>query len=834
METKRVLSIIFSILFIGAFAFVLSWGIINFNKVQDGLSGTGVYTKEDVDNAYKDGYSTALKNEKEYSELIDSYRDTITAQTDQISQLNSQVALLTNNNRDYANQILNLNEQKNSLEEQVENLSVIKISNQNTINDLNSQILILQKEVSDLQNSNFNYAQEIAQKNSQISNLQNSVNQLQKTNELNIHTINSLNNQITILNSQISEMSLQIQNNSNNVTSLNNKISELEKSIAYYEQYISNLENGEQVVATFEFDGSVYNIQIVNANSTLSVTTPNSTDYVVFNFWTINGEQIDLSTYRITQNIKIIADVTYNYDVNFMIENSLYDNQIITKNGFATLPINPIKVGYEFDGWTINGVDIIDPTSIQINSKTIFIAKFTKLHTVNFVYEDSIISTQSIRNGNFASNISIDNTVYKKFNGWTVNGTIINLDSYKIVADTTLIADIIYSYDVQFLVNGEIFDSQIIRNNEYASIPISTPVLSGFKFLGWSLNGIDLVDISSFSITNNTQFIAIFIEQVGFDSNVYSYAYSGSYGMQDLYSAKYNNYSIGYYDKKLYFLDTNTNVVESYNFVQIKDIYVYGNYVYANDYSKPTLYRFNILDKTYETVYTYSQHTVRSKSTSSNDVITYIYNDIVYIFGYKSTSTSSSVAYTTYNLNTKSFSTQVDVSSTSGLTCPYQSYQICLFNNNLYFTISNSSSKTYYVFCLNTTNNSYTLSNKLDFNITSYVYDVFTDNKNVYVLTKNGIFRYNISENNFVITDCPYYSAGSTYFYCLNDVLFVRHYNSGTYELYIYNFDTNKSIQLSDSPFTSVLVVSHISDNMYIIYGKVGSAHKYTYYWLAD
>ena len=42
METKKVLGIIFSVLFIGAFAFVLSWGIINFNKVQDGLSGTGV------------------------------------------------------------------------------------------------------------------------------------------------------------------------------------------------------------------------------------------------------------------------------------------------------------------------------------------------------------------------------------------------------------------------------------------------------------------------------------------------------------------------------------------------------------------------------------------------------------------------------------------------------------------------------------------------------------------------------------------------------------------------------------------------------------------------
>ena len=133
METKKVLSIIFSILFICAFGFVLSWAIINFNKVQDGLSGTGVFTKEDVDNAYKDGYSTALKNEKEYTNLIDSYRDTITSQTDQISNLNSQVSILTNENKDYSNLIINLENQKLNLESQVVNLTLIKNNNEATI-----------------------------------------------------------------------------------------------------------------------------------------------------------------------------------------------------------------------------------------------------------------------------------------------------------------------------------------------------------------------------------------------------------------------------------------------------------------------------------------------------------------------------------------------------------------------------------------------------------------------------------------------------------------------------------------------------------------------------
>ena len=476
METKKVLGIIFSILFICAFGFVLSWGIINFNKVKDGMSGTGVYTKDDVDKAYKDGYSTALDNEKSYTELIDSYRDTITAQTDQISQLNSQVTVLTNSNKDYTQQIINLESQKVSLEEQVDNLSTIKTNNETTINDLTSQIVILQKEVSDLQNSNYNYSQEIAQKNSQISNLQNSVLQLQKTNELNVETINNLNSQITNLNSQISEMSLQIQNNSANVSYLNNKISELEQSVSYYERYISSLENGEQVVATFEFNGSVYSIQIVAPNSTLSVTNPTSTDYVIFNYWTVAGDKIDLSTYKITKNTKIVADVTQKYDVKFMVDNTEFNKQLVVKNGNVVLPSNPTKNGYEFDGWTINGVDIIDPTTINVNSNTTFIAKFTKLYNVTFMSDNSLYSTEVVRSGNY---VTIPENPTKSggytFVGWTINGdTLIDLSTKTILSDIVFTAKfemLVIDLDGNNLFNYSTYETIVFdyytNNNEY-------------------------------------------------------------------------------------------------------------------------------------------------------------------------------------------------------------------------------------------------------------------------------------------------------------------------------------------------------------------------------
>ena len=66
METKKVLTIVFSLLIVFAFGFVLTWGIINFNKVKDGMSGTELYTNEDIEKSYQDGYDTALKDKDEY------------------------------------------------------------------------------------------------------------------------------------------------------------------------------------------------------------------------------------------------------------------------------------------------------------------------------------------------------------------------------------------------------------------------------------------------------------------------------------------------------------------------------------------------------------------------------------------------------------------------------------------------------------------------------------------------------------------------------------------------------------------------------------------------
>ena len=507
--TRKILTIIFSVLIIGVFAFLLTWGIINWSKVKEGMAGNGLYTQEDVQNAYEDGYHTALSDKEEYEKLINSYRDTITTQNDLISQYTSEAIALNNTIKDYQWQVLSLNEEKITLETQIETLNTINASNEARISELNGQIASLSNQVLILQANKDDNERQIKQLNEQIANLQALNTQLQETNELNLKTINGLNAQIASLNNQIAELTLQMQNSSSVVNALNAKIAELQKSVNYYEQFIAALESGEQVVATFEFDGSVYSIQIVNKNSLLTVATPPSTAYVIFNGWTVNGEPINLETYRITQNTRIIADITYKYEVNFMVDGANHNSQIVLKDSKVTPPVNPAKSGYVFEGWTIDGNTVIDLTTYKVTQNVTFTAKFTKLYSVVFKYEGTTLSNQTIKSGSYATAPQTTSTTYKVFNGWKVNGAAVNVDEYRITSDTVFIADITYKYDVKFVADGKTHNTQVVEKYGKPTTP-TNPTKAHYTFVGWSLDGVNTIDVSKYMIIENTTFTAIF------------------------------------------------------------------------------------------------------------------------------------------------------------------------------------------------------------------------------------------------------------------------------------------------------------------------------------
>lgn len=186
--------------------------------------------------------------------------------------------------------------------------------------------------------------------------------------------ITDLNNKIIELNGQSIKLSLEIQNNQNLISSLNYKISQLETTISVYETFIASIIPEEKVIASFSFDNSIINLQVVAKGSKVSIDDP-STDYVTLNYWTVDGVQVDLNDYTLDNNTVFVANVSYSFDVKFVSDSQVVESQIVQFGAFASAPLeNPFKAGYDFQGWSLDGVSVVDVTEVPITDHTSFVA----------------------------------------------------------------------------------------------------------------------------------------------------------------------------------------------------------------------------------------------------------------------------------------------------------------------------------------------------------------------------------------------------------------------------------------------------------------------------
>ena len=465
------------------------------------------YTAEEIQHSYDKGFDDGNVSQTELTAEVSYYKTLVDEYEAEVQSLNKEISNLVVLKNQNEETIVDLTSIKNENESTIQLLQSSIYKNEADIQNYRQQISTLNTQITTLQNSNTNNQVEINNLMSQVSNYQTMINQLQNTNDMNIHTIDTLNGQITSLNKQISELQFEINNNFGSVGELQKTIIELEKSIEYYESYIAELESESQVVATFEFDGSVYNIQIINKGNYVSVAEPQSTGKIIFNGWTVDGVHVNLSNYKVMTNTKFVADITYRNEVVFKSNGENIKTEYIENGNYTTAP-SVSREGFDFDGWTVDGKTIVDVSSYSITQDTIFVAVYTQIHTVTFIYEDEIVSTQNIRNGNFANNVNIENTVYKQFNGWTINGSIVDISSYKISSSIVFTASITYSYDVQFMVDDSVYNSQIVIANNFVIVP-SNPTKDMYKFNGWSIDGL-IVDLTTYRVNSNTTFVALF------------------------------------------------------------------------------------------------------------------------------------------------------------------------------------------------------------------------------------------------------------------------------------------------------------------------------------
>lgn len=448
MDVKKLITIICVSVLIGLFGFIGVWFFMNFDTVKLAISGTQIYTQEDLDSAYQDGYDNALENKNDYDTLIGDYREQIASLTDEVSKLKY-------------------------------NLSITE----DTISQNESEIDNL---------------------NSQLVDKQNVINELKNTNSANSDTISELELEIAYLSSQIETLDKE-------TALLRKQKNDYLESINYYKNFLDGLETETSAFVTFIYNGQVEQISSIAKGTYASFTPPADTEYIQFNYWMVGETRVDdLSTYPIYTNTTFVANLNVSYDVKYYVGDNLYTSEIVL-DGYPLPTIEePTKAGYTFLGWSLDGVSVLDDEYYVVENDITLYAIFEALTwNVSYMDDTQIVHMEEVQTDNNPTGYTLTSTDRKVFKGWSLDGTnvIDDITTQVITGDTTYIAVYEYYYSVNYVVNGSIEKSILIKSGEYASS--YTPIAnSDYDFLGWTIDGSTIVDETTIQVTEDIELIA--------------------------------------------------------------------------------------------------------------------------------------------------------------------------------------------------------------------------------------------------------------------------------------------------------------------------------------
>lgn len=386
--------------------------------------------------------------------------------------------------------------------------------------ELNNKIVILNAENQKLSNTISEKETTIVELNAQINALNLQIAELEQNKTDNEAEIVALNSQVETLTDEKSELDTQVKLLEYQITQNNETIAEHEKTIAQlqssiktYEDYIAGLETENEVFAIFVVENEIFEIYKSTINGLAYLENePETAENCTFNGWKVNGELVDLSTYKLTCNTTFEADLTYGYTVTFMVENEsgeyeIYDTQTVSENETVTLPIEPsyYDSDYSFFGWSLDSVNVTNNIdTISITSDVTYYSIFKKQYLVKFIVDDIEYKTINVFENNCLSFIEDPVVEGGVFCGWYVSdiSTLVDITKIQITEDIVFNAYLVPDYD------GRVGEFDIECSDEGTNVSVSYEVKGYYIYLKIpAYHSVYLMEIKFLDPTYNTGWI---------------------------------------------------------------------------------------------------------------------------------------------------------------------------------------------------------------------------------------------------------------------------------------------------------------------------------------
>ncbi len=244
--------------------------------------------------------------------------------------------------------------------------------------------------------------------------------------------------------------------------------------------------------------GSSVPSQVVNSGGYVSVPSAPTKSGNIFTGWftSIDGNvSFDFNS-PVTSNKTAYAhwsESPSTYTVTFNSNGgSTVPSQTVAAGGYASLPSEPTKSGYRFDGWYTSPSGSTQFSFGPINSNKTAYAHWTAqptTYTVTFNSNGgSTVPSQTVAAGGYASLPSEPTMDGYRFDGWYTSTSGSTPFSFgPINSSKTAYAHwtaVPTYYTVSFSSDGKIVSRQTVTAGGYASVP-SQPTKDGYRFDGW-------------------------------------------------------------------------------------------------------------------------------------------------------------------------------------------------------------------------------------------------------------------------------------------------------------------------------------------------------------
>lgn len=349
-KSKKASIAIVSVLLILAFGGVLAWGIVNYDKVKNGLQKNNLYTQTDLENSYKDGYSTALKDKEKLLKVIDDYKTNISQKQDMLTAKEAE-------NMELKSQIEGLKNEGLNKDATIAEKEEIIARNNETIKELRSQITKLENSIEEYKAL---------------------VNSLKASYEVTATFI--FDNQVHkvkvvkrgecagAIENPTSSSSAEFKGWQVNGVDVDPQTYVLEDDTIF----IANTTQRHRV--DYFANSEIFTTQYVTNNQ-----MPTSVDEPTLfghNFlgWSLDGVNVvETTTYPITANTTFYAVFEeIKCTITFMVDDTVFNQQIVGYGQGITTPTNPTKTNYNFLCWSTDKTNVAQISPAYLEDTTYF------------------------------------------------------------------------------------------------------------------------------------------------------------------------------------------------------------------------------------------------------------------------------------------------------------------------------------------------------------------------------------------------------------------------------------------------------------------------------